>query len=587
MKRHFDFFLSLVFIISLLTGCDSQKTAATKAIADVILTGGTVYTVDKNSTVAEAVAVKNGRIIYVGPDEELEMYKGEATRIIGLEGKMVLPSFFEGHCHAQAQTSQVYSCTLTGNSLTEYLDAIEKFMTAHPESAAVRGSGWSNTVFPPSGPRKEDLDRICDKLGMDIPIALSSLDYHSLWVNSKALEMAGVTRDTKDPEGGIIERDATSGEPSGTLRESSAESFVTGILQDYSVEQYKAGIKSYQQMAHSLGFTGAFDAVLGEGSNAIKAYTALAESGELAMYIRGAYSTAPETDFDAQLASFAKARKTDDAALFKMTNVKFFEDGVVEGGTAYLLEPYAIEKKKGDPAYRGVPIWELNQLGNAFQKAEATGFQIHVHAIGDAAVSEALDAFAHAEKQNGKKDYRNAITHCQLVSPVDFARFRQLDVIAVLNPYWAVIDDFYYNIQVPYLGRERADREYPVKSFFSNGVIVSSASDYPITPLCNPFAAIQIGITRSAPPLPGSENTEDSKPLWPEEAATLEEMIRSVTYNGAYAYFLENETGSIEVGKSADMVVIDQNLFNIPATDIIKTKVLMTFFKGRKVHGSI
>jgi predicted amidohydrolase YtcJ len=494
---------------------------------------------------------------------------------------MIMPSFFEGHCHAQSQTSQVFACTLTGSTLEEYLKTIEDFMTAHPEVTVVKGSGWSNALFSPTGPKKEDLDKICSRLEMDIPIALSSFDYHSLWVNSKALEMAGITKETKNPYGGVIERDEITGEPSGTLREGPAEHLVQDILQDHSIEQYKEGIKSYQAMAHSLGFNGSFDAVLVEGSNAIKAYKALGDNGELKMYFRGTYLASPEQDFDSQIASFVNARKNDDSDLFKMTHVKFFEDGVIGAGTAYLKEPYATEIKKGNPTFRGVPIWELDKLQDAFDKTEDAGFQIHVHAIGDAAVSETLDALAHAEKQNGKKDYRNAITHCTLVDPSDFARFKQLGVIAVPNPYWAVKVDPYFKRMILYLGEKRAESEYPIKSFFSHGVMVSTASDYPITPDCNPFDAIQVGITRTAHGIPG---LTDPEPLWPEESATLEEMIRSVTYNGAYAYFLENETGSIEVGKSADMIVIDQNLFNIPVTDISKTKVLMTFFKGKEVY---
>lgn len=578
----------LLFILVLFAfGCSqtSQETA------DLILSNGFVYTVDAGKTAAEAVAVKDEKIIFVGSTADAEKYKGDATKVIDLKGRMLLPSFFEGHGHAQAGTELVYSCDLSGGkNLADYLNIIEDFMKANPEATAIKGSGWTDPLFGAAGPNKKDLDTICEKLNMNIPIALYDAGHHSLWVNSKALELGNITNDTPNPSSNsIIQHDPVTGEPSGALREGAMD-LVLGQLPDYSVEQYETGIKYYQDLAHSLGFTGALDAMLFVGGNEIEAYKNLAKDGELTMRIRGAYLASPEEDFDTQLQAFETARKNDTVGdLFQMTNIKFFTDGVIEGATAYLAEPYAAEAQKGDN-YRSEPMWLLDVLQNAFTEAEKAGFQIHVHAIGDAAVHETLDAFAYAQDENGASDYRHAITHDQLVNDSDFARFKELGVIAAVNPYWAEKDDYYYDIQLPFLGQERADKEYPIQSFISNGVMIVTASDFPVTNPPDPLTAIELGVTRITPdillPYVASDPADPKykEPLWPEEVASLEDMIASATYNGAYANFLESVCGSIEVGKSADMVILDQNLFDIKPSEISKSKVLLTLFQGKEVY---
>ena len=230
------------------------------------------------------------------------------------------------------------------------------------------------------------------------------------------------------------------------------------------------------------------------------------------------------------------------------------------------------------PNFRGEPRWETDKLNSMCAELDKNKFQIHVHSIGDAATAMTLDAFAYAIKKNGKRDSRNLITHIQLVDPQDILRFKELGVVAVPQPYWFMKDDYYYNIQVPYLGLKRADDEYPMASFFKAGVVVASASDYAVTIPCNPLKAIQIGITRSCLGV-----TDPKEILWPEERATLEQMIASFTINGAYANFLENTTGSIEVGKMADLIVLDKNLFKVPVDEISKVKVILTFFAGKEV----
>jgi predicted amidohydrolase YtcJ len=281
----------------------------------------------------------------------------------------------------------------------------------------------------------------------------------------------------------------------------------------------------------------------------------------------------PDKEIEAQITTVLAERSKNTHPYFQTNAAKIFVDGVLEGGTAYLFEPYAHR-----PDFRGEPIWDPELLNYTSIALDKEKLQIHVHVIGDAAAHITLDALEQAQMMNGKSDSRHLVTHLQLVEPEDIQRFKQLDVVGVPQPFWFKIDDYYEELAFPYLGKERADIQYPMKSFIDAGVVMASASDFPVTIPFDPLIAIQRGMTRSGP------NEDAEEVLWPEERVSLEDMIRSFTYNGAYANFLENETGSIEVGKQADIIVLDRNLFEIPTSEIPKTKVLMTLVDGKEVY---
>jgi len=451
------------------------------------------------------------------------------------------------------------------DSLEEYEKAIAESVDDHPDKEIYRGSGWADTLFPHLGPTKEILDAIIS----DRPIAIVSYDGHSLWVNSVTLERAQLSKDTPDPEGGRIERDPETGEPSGTLRET-AFRLVESVIPDYSIEERKNALLAYQEMANRVGITMSHDAML--DTQSIAAFNALAEEGRLRMRFRGAITLEPRQGIKQQIDTVVKERSNNTHPYFQTHAAKIFVDGVVEGGTAYLLKPY--EHK---PESRGEPIWDPETLNNACIALDEESIQIHFHAIGDAAARITLDALKSAQNENGSRDSRHLVTHLQLVAPEDIQRFKQLGVIGVPQPFWFKMDDYYWKLALPYLGKKRADRQYPMQSFIDAGVVMASASDFPVTIPFDPLIAIQTGITRS-------KNGNSSRDvLWPEERSTLEDMIVSHTYNGAYANFLEKETGSIEVGKQADIVVLDQNLFDIPTNEIAKTKVLLTLVDGKEV----
>ena len=556
--------VTIIILFYFIVGCSTNQNEK----ADTVFTNGFVYTVDSINSKAEAVAIKDKSIIFIGDNDSVQKYIGEKTKVINLNGKMVLPGFVDAHCHSISSYRYFNELNLYGLKSKENIqNAIKKYLSEHPDAKYIKGRGWSDTDFPGIGPDK----KIIDEIVKDIPVSFSSDGGHSKWVNSKTLELAGINNSTKNPKGGIIERYPGTNEPNGTLRENASD-LVADIFPAYTVENLMDGLEAYQRMVSAFGITTVHDAYLDAGSNETDAFRNLEKNNKLKMRFRASLYIDPEKSVE-QIKSLIEERKKNSGELFQTNSAKIFIDGVVEGSTAYLKEPY-----KHQPKNYGEIFWKIDSLNKICSALDKEHFQIHVHAIGDAATSVTLYAFASAEFQNGKRDSRNSITHLQLVDESDIKKFKELGVIAVPQPYWFSKDDYYYNIQVPYLGQKRADEEYPMKSFFDEGVIAASSSDYPVTIPCNPLEAIQFGITRSE-----FNTTDSSEVLWPEERVTLEQMIRSFTINGAYANFLEKETGSIEVGKKADLIVLDKNLFEIPVTDIHKAKVLMTLFEGKEV----
>lgn len=561
LKTSLSIYLIFIFVLS---GCDSKQ----NDIADIVFTNGVVYTVDSLNTKAKAVAIKDKSIIFIGINNDIQKLIGENTEVIDLKGKLLLPGFIDSHCHSISSYRYFNELNLYDlKTKNEIQTAIKKYLAEHPDAKYIKGRGWSDTNFPLTGPDKKIIDEIVN----NIPVSFSSDGGHSKWVNSKTLELAGITETTKNPKGGIIERYNGSNEPNGTLRENAAD-LVSDIFPNYSVEQLMNGLEMYQQMVLSFGITTVHDAYLDAGSIETEAFRTLEKNNKLRMRFRASLYIDPEKGIE-QINLLADERSKNTGELFQTNSAKIFIDGVVEGSTAYLKKPY-----EHQPNNYGELLWNIDSLNKICSALDKEKFQIHVHSIGDAGTSVALFAFANAEFINGKRDSRNLITHLQLVDNSDIKKFKELGVIAVPQPYWFSKDDYYYNIQVPYLGQKRADEEYPMKSFFDEGVVVASSSDYPVTIPCNPLEAIQYGITRSE-----FNTTDSTEVLWPEERVTLEQMIRSFTINGAYANFLERETGSIEVGKKADMIVLDKNLFEIPVTEIHKAKVLMTLFEGKEV----
>ncbi|MFC1619552.1 amidohydrolase [Candidatus Neomarinimicrobiota bacterium] len=536
--------------------------------AELVFKNGQMYTVDPDRRKVQAMAITKGKIVGLGSDSQLNAFIDETTEVIDLEDRLVLPGFIDSHAHAISATKQLYEVNLYNlTTPAEMQAALIDFRESHPDAAFIKGRGWSNADFTKVGPDKKIIDAVIS----DIPVSLSDEGGHAIWVNSKALELANLNRTTPDPEGGVIERYEGSSEPSGTLRESASD-LVFDLFPYYKLEELRNGLLAYQDMAVSFGLTSTHDAYLDAGTDEISAYRSLETENRLKMRFRAGLYVDPDQDIE-QIRALIKERAADEGQLFRINSAKIFIDGVVEGSTAYLNEPYLHM-----PDSKGKLLWNIDRLNRVSAELDRHGFQIHVHAIGDGASRVMLDALEVVQGQNGVRDSRHAITHLQLVNPEDIQRFYDLGAVALPQPYWFQKDSYYYNIQVPYLGQKRADEEYPMNSFFKAGVKVASSSDYPVTIPCNPLVAIETGTTRREI---GSSASDDV--LWPEERVSLKEMIESFTINGAFVNFIEEETGSLEVGKSADFIVLDRNLFQIPHNEIHKTQVIATYFQGEKV----
>ena len=556
-------------------------------IADQVWTNGVIFTVDEKNSFAEAVAAKNGVIVYVGSAEGALPYIGDQTKVVDLEGRMMLPGMTDSHIHAPgAALCQLYQIALNG-VLTEEatMASLEKYVAEHPDLEIYYGSGFSVGAFSGEevarGPRKERLDAISDK-----PIIITSYDCHSCWLNSAAFAYFGITRETASPEGGVIEKTAD-GELWGILKELAME---LAPPQEFTNEQLSDAYVAFQEYMHSLGYVGITD--MGSGilaSESHDPFIDMDQKGELQLYVMKNTVMDPNSELEPQIEKAIANRKRHRSELYYYGSAKFFADGVIEGVTAYLLQPYTDAAEASDN-FVSAPLWTPEKMGKAFALANAAGFQIHVHSIGDASTRQVLDAFNYALTQNGPGDYRNLITHLQLVDPTDIPRFAELNIIANLQPYWAFKEPRWWAVvDQPLLGDQRAEWQYPMQSLINAGALVVSSSDHSVTPYPNPFWAIKGGVTRNlinAEYYGVEEITDIDDPAWllaPQERVSLVDMIRSFTINAAFQNFRETTTGSIEVGKSADFIIISQNLFEIDALAIDKTEVLVTIFKGEVV----
>ena len=554
---------------------DLQSTGATP---DLVITGARVR-LGKDRFVT-GIGMTAGRITALGDAAEVLALSGASTRVVATPGKLVLPGFQDSHIHAPfagRNLRHVWLNDLPGRPA--YLAAIQAYADANPDQEWIVGGGWAIADFPDGIPRREDLDAIVP----DRPVFLFNRDVHAAWVNTKALEVGGITRDTPDPWDGRIERDED-GDAVGTLQEGAAYSFNDRIVPVPDRFDWEEAILEAQRHLHALGITGWQDAWVIPGT--LDAYRSLAADGRLTARVVGALwwdrhkGLEQIDDFLAQRERASHAHAESGASGFFPTTVKIMTDGVLENYTGALLEPFC-DGCGGHTDNHGLAYVEHDELVAAVTALDAHGFQVHMHAIGDRAVRNSLDAVEAARTANGDSDRRHHIAHIQLVTEQDIPRFAQLGVVANCQTYWAKSDDQMEVLTLPFLGEERTGAQYPFESIRRTGARLCMGSDWAVT-TADPLTQLEVAITRSDP------DNRSLPSFIPSQRLPLDESVDAFTAGTAYVNH-DDDAGVIALGNRADLAVLDIDIFEpgfvtpdrAPLDD---ASVIMTVANGRVVH---
>ena len=551
-----------------------------RGAADLLFVNGAVYTVDAARRWAEAVAVRDGRIVALGTSDDLVELRGSSTEVVDLGGRMLVPGFQDAHVHPINAGLEQLRCDLSqDHGLEAYLDRIGGYVSSHPTASWILGGGWSVDVFPGGNPRAETLDGLVS----DRPAFLPNRDGHGAWVNSRTLELAGITRDTPDPYDGRIERDAD-GTPTGSLHEGAMD-LVVPLVPEPTHGEMIDGLLTAQSYLHSLGITAWQDALVDShqwGWN-LPAYIETARDGRLTARVVGALwweRHRGEEQIEELINKRARAQGLD---RFRATSVKIMQDGVIENFTAAMIDPYVAAE--GVPTdHRGPSLVEPEALKVAVTRLDAEGFQVHFHSIGDRSVREALDAIEAARRVNGPNDHRHHISHIEVIHPDDIPRFRTLGVVANAQPLWAMHEGQMDDLTIPFLGEPRWRWVYPFASLVRAGAMLAMGSDWPVSSP-DPIEQIHVAVNRAAAPNYVYGNGND-KVFLPEQRLDLPTALAAFTMGSAYVNHLEGETGSVEIGKAADLAVIDRDLFAIPVEEIASARVEQTFADGQRVYAA-
>lgn len=544
----------------------TSSSIKTNQKADLVIMNGKVLTIDKDNPRAEAIAIKDDRIIAVGSDREINrLVKKGSTRVIDAKGKLVIPGFNDAHVHFGPLDPDFIELRYTTDPsvITEKVAAQVK---KSKPGEIIRGGHWVHELFPD---KKWPSKVLIDKVSPDNPVLLERADGHSVLVNSYVLRMSGITKETKDPFGGEIQRDPATGEPTGILKDAAMGLIKTGHSEvrrsrEEEKERTWQGYLLAMKEARELGVTSLQNA----GSADFETYQKLQEEGQLTCRIDiGAPLTADSTVLLRYRETEKKYPKAGNWIRFGY--LKAFADGSMGSSTALMFEPFT-----DNPSSSGLAMWPYDQLEKMVLIADKMGFQIGIHAIGDKANNWVLNAYEKAIEMNGRHDSRHRDEHTQTLSLADILRFAKLGVIPSMQPTHCISDKLFYEKRV---GFERCKGTYAWRSLINAGSMLAFGTDYSVEPL-NPMEGLYAAVTRK------DRLGEKGDGWFPEQKLTMEEAIKYYTLGSAYAQFMDDRKGIIKKGYLADLVITDRDLLTIPEDQIMKTKVDYTIVGGKIVY---
>ncbi|GAA0432595.1 amidohydrolase [Leifsonia naganoensis] len=545
------------------------------AAADVIFTGGPIFTGTGAPVAGHAVIVSGGRITAVVPDAEVQAHRGDATRVVSLDGALLAPGFQDAHIHPVAGGLELLQCNLAESEDAGHaLQLVAEYAATHP-AGWILGGGWAMDHFPGGSPTRQALDAVVG----DRPVLLSSRDHHSVWASTAAIRLAGLDASTPDPADGRIEREAD-GFPAGTFHEGAGDAFAEAAP-PVDEELVYAGLLRAQAELLALGITGWQDALIGSVAGIpanLAAYRRALDEGALVAHVVGAqwWERSGGAEQVAEMVARRDGISPHDRDRFQLGTVKIMVDGVAENRTAAMKTPYR-DGHGHDTDNVGLSFIDPELLRDYVTALDREGFQVHFHALGDRAVQEALDAVEAARAANGVSDGRHHLAHLEIVAEDDTARFAALDAVANLQALWACHEPQLDQLTLPFLQEEAEGRHYPFGDLHRHGARLAAGSDWPVSS-ANPLEAIHIAVNRVSP---GS----DDEPLGgAHQRLDLETAFAAYTSGTAYVNHRDHDTGRIAPGYLANLVVVEPNPFEAAADAIHLSGVSSTWVEGRLVH---
>ncbi len=546
-------------------GQAERNAATTTAAADVVYVNARIYTVDAESSWASGMAVSDGKIVAIGTDADVAAVTGSETHVVDLAGRMVMPGIHDTHIHpSDAGIQKQLQCSFLSNDLDEVLEILQGCLADIPEGEWLRGGQWNEGLFASGASPKSILDEIAP----NHPVFLMDWSVHNAWVNSKALELLRIDDDTPDPPGGVIVRDAGTGEATGILLDNAAYD-MRRLLPGYSLEDRAAALAWSVDRIAEHGITTFKEALVTSAS--MEAYQELARRGALPLRIKTNLTWKSSwANSHADEIALIDSRATYGNEWIDTDFAKIMLDGIPPTYTAALLEPYEPSEAFGDE-WRGKLMLTPEELAADVAELDAKGLTVKIHATGDRSARVALDAVEAARGKNGDSGLIHEVSHAEIIHADDVPRFAELNVAAEMCPIlWYPIPGLDWE---RWLGPERA-KVWPVRTLIEAGALVIYGSDWPVVPTPNPWPGIEAMVTRSDPAGAGDA------PDWPEQAVDLETALEIFTLNGAVANKAGDSSGSLEIGKDADFIVLDRHLFDVPITEVGETQVLMTVVAG-------